>query len=79
MEDKITEMWVKAKKVGVRGDRSLIAHVGNNLQFMYNGVLINLPLDGQVHMFPDFVAKVLEDKIAQIGDATSKKVRMDTM
>lgn len=79
MADQITELWKKAPKVGVRGDRSLIAHVGNNLQFMYQGVLIDLPLDGQVHMFPDFIARVLNDKISQIGDSTSKKVRMDTM
>lgn len=74
MAQTISQLWVKAKKVKVRGDQSLKQFVGNKLQFMYGDVLVSLPLDGKYHEFPDFVAKVLQDKMQMIGQANSPVV-----
>ena len=74
MAQTISQLWAKAPKVKVRGDQSLKQWVGNKLQFMYGGVLVSLPLDGKYHEFPDFVDKVLQDKMQMIGEANSPHV-----
>lgn len=71
MVKKVSQLWATAPKVKVRGDQSLKQWVGNKLQFMYGDVMVSLPLDGKYHEFPDFVAKVLQDKMQMIGEANS--------
>lgn len=73
MANTVSQLWKTAPKVKVRGDQSLKQWVGPKLQFMQGDVLVTLPLDGKYHEFPDFIARVLQDKMQMIGKANSPK------
>lgn len=63
----------KEKKVKVLGNELYKTHQGDALSFLYNGIPVYLPFDGEYHIFPETLAKVIERKLKLISIANTPK------
>lgn len=61
------------KKVKVLGNELYKTHQGNELSFLYNGLSVYLPFDGEYHEFPETIAKAIERKLKKIAIANNPK------